>query len=191
MLTRKLENFVDMLIENDNNINEDKEIIVFGLVSAIEFVFNVITTIAIGFLFGMVMESVVFLMSFPFLRTYAGGYHCEKAINCYISSCGILVLVLGIVKFTPDEYMHILGITMLVVAIPIILKFAPAETPLKPLDVIEKKHYRKKVLVNLYIENAVIVIFLFNGMNNLSLVVCLVIMISSGLIICNKKSIKE
>ncbi|NCC15913.1 MAG: hypothetical protein EOM28_06125 [Clostridia bacterium] len=29
-------------------------------------------------MFGLVLESLIFLESFAFIRTYAGVYHCEK-----------------------------------------------------------------------------------------------------------------
>lgn len=86
------------------------------------------------------------------IRTYAGGYHCQKAINCYLMSSGVILLILGVVKFTPIEYMIIIGIIMLFVAIPILIKFAPMETPNKPLDEDEQKYYRKKMIIRLGIE---------------------------------------
>ena len=50
---------------------EDNNVIVYGLSAGIEPVFNIITKILLGFLFGLVLESLVFLLSFSVLRIHA------------------------------------------------------------------------------------------------------------------------
>ena len=125
-------------------------------------------------------------MSFSLIRTYAGGYHCQKAINCYLVSSSIVVLVLAIVRFTPKEYMLIISLVLLFFSIPIFLKFAPMGTPTKPLDVNEWKHYRKKALVYLSIEFVVFTVLLLIQLYNFAFIVCLGIMVSAGLVFLQK-----
>lgn len=158
MLKLQIIKLVDMFIEKEICKNEDKEIIIHGLISGIELIFNIVTTIILGFIFGLVIESLVFLISFSFIRTYSGGYHCKSAINCYLFSSMVVVLVLFIVKSTNIEYILIISMIMLLISIPIIFKFAPVETATKPLDDIEKKYFRNKVILHLYIELIVLII---------------------------------
>lgn len=138
MLKLQIIKLVDMFIEKEICKNEDKEIIIHGLTSGIELIFNILTTIILGFIFGLVIESLVFLISFSFIRTYSGGYHCKSAINCYLFSSMVVVLVLFIVKSTNIEYILIISMIMLLISIPIIFKFAPVETETKQFDDIEK-----------------------------------------------------
>lgn len=58
-------------------------------------------------------------------------------------SSGIMVLVLTAVKIVPDWYMISINIFILLVSIPVILKFAPVGETNKPLDEVEKQHYCK------------------------------------------------
>ena len=125
----------ELLIEKEISKSEDKDLIVYGLCTGIEVCFNIITTIVLGFLFEMVIESLVFFLSFSLIRTNAGGYHCQKAINCYLLSSGIVTLVLAMVRFTPKEFTHIVGVIILIISILILIRLAPVGTLTKPLEI--------------------------------------------------------
>lgn len=186
MLAKQITRLADVLVEKGISKSEDREIVIYGLTAGVELVFNIITTIALGFLFGLVLESVIFLISFSFIRTFAGGFHCKKAINCYFMSSGIVVLALFIIKFLPEQYVVIAGAAMLIVSIPVLLALAPIETPTKPLDNEEKCYYRKKFIDNLIIEFAVILILVVVGFKNIALSVCLGIAVSAALVALQK-----
>ncbi|NCC15915.1 MAG: hypothetical protein EOM28_06135 [Clostridia bacterium] len=182
MIGKKLEKLACVLMENESNPDIDKEIIVYGLSCALEHAASIITSIVLGLLFGLTLEIIIFLMTFSFIRTYAGGYHCKKAINCYLMSSGVIILVLGVIKFTPEGYMLFLGVAMLLIAIPVLLKLAPVETPSKPLDEDEQKYYYKKTVVHLAIESAVIITLFLLKQNRFSFLVCIGIALSAGLV---------
>lgn len=181
MIGEKLEQLADVLMENESNSKIDKEIIVYGLSSAIEHGASIITTITLGVLFGLTLESVVFLIALSFIRTYAGGYHCKKAINCYLMSSGVVALVLLIVKYVPREYTFALGMGVLLLAVPFLLKFAPAETPNKPLDEDERKHYRKKMIIHLGIECIAILVLFLLELHSIAFLVCIAVAVTSML----------
>lgn len=191
MLKLQIIKLVDMFIEKEICKNEDKEIIIHGLTSGIELIFNILTTIILGFIFGLVIESLVFLISFSFIRTYSGGYHCKSAINCYLFSSMVVVLVLFIVKSTNIEYILIISMIMLLISIPIIFKFAPVETATKPLDDIERKYFRNKVILHLYIELIVLIILLLFKLYILEYIIYLGIMVSAILILLGYKYIRR
>ncbi len=190
MVKLKIRKFVDVLVEKGISKNEDKEIIVYGLCSGIEFVLNIITTIALGFIFGLVIESLVFLISFSLIRAYAGGYHCKKAINCYFFSSSIVILMLSILKFTPKRYILAISILMLFVCVPIILKLAPMETPTKPLEKVEKKYFRKKTRLHLGVECIVVILLFLFELYNISYVICLGILVTAGLVFLQMLNLK-
>jgi len=182
MFKKQMEKLTNALIKNGASKAENKEIIVYGLCSAIEIGFNIITTLVLGFLFGLVLEGIIFLISYAFLRTYVGGYHCEKAINCYFMSSGIIALVLAAVEFTPGEYTKLISIGILAISVPFILKVAPVESTHKPLDSAERKYYRKKTIIHLMIECFTIIVLFLVGINNVAYVICLCIMITALLV---------
>ena len=97
-------------------------------------------------------------------------------------SSGIIALVLALVKFTPNEHMLIGSVFILLVSVPIILKLAPMETPTKPLDEVERKQFRKKTMIHLSIECAVIPVLFLIGLHSFAFVVCSGIMAAAGLV---------
>ncbi len=72
LLNNSLCKLADAIMENETNPNIDKDIIVYGLNSAIQQGASAITTITLGLLFGLTLEIIVFMVSFTFIRTYAG-----------------------------------------------------------------------------------------------------------------------
>ena len=187
MLKRQFEKLTDVLIENEISKSEDKELIVHGLTLGMELVFNTITTIVLGLVFGLVLESLIFAISFSAIRTYAGGFHCKKATNCYFFSSVMVVMVLSIVKFTLKGYILVISIIMLLFSAPVILKLAPVETPTKPLDEAEQKYFRKKTILHLCIECFLVGVLFVLNLNEFGYMVCIGIMMSAGLVFLQKQ----
>lgn len=186
MLAKKLERLANVLMENETNPNINKDIIIYGLTSAVEQGISMITAIIIGLYFGFIFEVIIFFVSFTLIRRYAGGYHCEKSINCYFISMSIIIGILLIIKYIPNEYMHISSVIILVLSIPMIYKFAPIETNNKPLDDKEQKYYRKKVLFNLVIECFIIILLFASKFSYFGFVMCLGILMSAVAIALQK-----
>lgn len=172
-----------MIVENDNSNSADKEIVVYGLTSALEQGTSILTTAVLGALFGLLLESLVFLVSFSMIRMYAGGYHCEKPTHCYVMSSGIMAFVLAIVKFTPVELMMPISVLLLLISVPIILKLAPVGATAKPLDEVEKQHYRKITIHNLVIECCTILALLATGLQNFAFAMSLGIIVIAGVVV--------
>lgn len=183
MFSKQLGKLADKLMENETNPNIDRDIIIYGLSSAIEQGISLLTAIIIALGFGLLIETVVFIVSFSLIRMYAGGYHCKKAINCYLVSSGIIICVLATVKYIPEQYMFMTSIVTLVVSDALILKLAPIETPTKPLDEIELQYYRKKLIKNLIIENLVIFILFIMHLNTFVFIISLGIFVSSMMLV--------
>ncbi len=187
MLIKQIEKITDVMIKEGISKCDDKEVIIYGLCTGIEIFFNIITTIVLGSLFGLIFESLVFLISFSIIRTYAGGYHCQKAVNCYFFSSGIVVLVLSIIKFIPKEYTLIVSTVLLLFSIPTLLKIAPVETLNKPLDEKERKHYHQKTSMYLSIEFIIFIVLLLIELHNFAFTICLGIVVSALLAFLQRK----
>lgn len=185
MFTKQMESLTDVMIEKEISKMEDKDVIVYGLSTGIELVFNIITTIILGLLFGLVLESFIFLVSFSFLRIYAGGYHCEKALNCYLMSSGVVALVLAIVKFIPIKYLFIISVVLLLLSVPTILKYAPVGSAHRHLDEEELAYFRKKMLQSLLVE-CLIIIFLLAIRMQLQAFIMILAFILTGIGVCIK-----
>lgn len=182
MLAKQTARLADAMVESGTVKPEDKDIIAYGLSAAIEIASSIATTLALGFLFGRVLHSLVFLGAFSFLRTYAGGYHCEKASHCYWSSSGIVALALALVRFVPTRFLLPISAILMLLAIPTILHLAPVPAPHKPLDDIEKRHYRKKTIVHLCVLCTIAGLLFQRRLQDFAFAVCLAISVSAGLV---------
>lgn len=183
MFITQVDKLTKTLIDRKIITVDNRETINYGISTGIELILNLITTLTIGFVLNMLLESIVFVLSFAYIRVYAGGYHLKKALNCYLVSNGIVGLVLLTVKMIPKQYMGSISFILLAVSIPIILKFAPMGTPNKPLNYQEKDFFRKKVMSYMITELTIIFILLLLDIGILVLVMSLGIFISSFLII--------
>ncbi len=181
-----LEKLVDNLMVNNMCKEEDREILVYGLIMGIEFIAMTITIIALGMLFNLIIEGLIFFISFYFIRSNAGGYHNKRGITCYFSSSGIMFIFFMIIKFLLVELMSFIGMALLIISIPITLKFAPVSTVNNPFNDTIKEHFRKKVVRNLLIESSLVVVLLLSGVNMYGFIITLGIFVSSVLVLIQK-----
>lgn len=153
MLTQQLEK--ENIIES-----EKRELYRYGFQQGLILALNFITSILIGFLFGMVKESLLLLAAYIPLRSYAGGHHSDSSERCYVVSSLIMVVWLSILKYlsVPNNCCAI----MIIISLVICLILSPVEDKNKPFDKDEYRLYRKLSLLILLIEIGVwIVMVLF------------------------------
>lgn len=137
---------------SDNIIkSEDKSIIQYGLHQLFFLLANLITLFLICTIFKGGWRGVIFLLFFWPLRIYAGGYHADTEIKCYILStmaetvifyvCNSMEINLGIKE----------GIIIIITSILIII-LAPQDTISKKLCECEYAAYKVKVKIILSIQ---------------------------------------
>lgn len=139
------ERIVDRLANNEIIPTQDKDLYTYGLKQGLWMVMHIITTLVIGFVFGMVLESFVFMLVYIPLRTYAGGYHATTYGRCYLFS----VLMISIVLRGIKTFQHIDSLTIIFIAIActggIIYLLGPVESENKPLSKRERKVYKQRI----------------------------------------------
>ena len=130
---------------------KDEAIVQYGLNGLLSTTFSFITIILIGLCCNCLMESIIFTISFFFLRIYAGGYHASTPVKCYRLSFLISIIVFYIINRLNLGIM-ILTFVFLLSSI-IILILSPLETHNKPLDQAEYKFFKQKIykIVGLYV----------------------------------------
>ncbi len=186
MFQKQSENIVNSLI-NKNIIEKDKEkLVVYGVSMMIELFVNIITTLALGLMFGLVFESIIFILSYSFIRMYTNGYHCKSAINCYLFSCGIIVIFLILMKFVLKENIQIVTLVSVFICLPILLKFAPLSTKKRILDIAERKYFRKIMLRNLTTEIVIILVLLLLNLQHYAVIISLSILTTTILLVVQK-----
>lgn len=85
---------VDVLVKADVIDPANKEVVSFGIRQVEYFFINVITILFLGKIFNETVSSIIFLLAFIPLRTYAGGYHAKTILRCYIITIVLMVFTL-------------------------------------------------------------------------------------------------
>lgn len=115
-------------------------------------------TVLVGFVFNMVMESIIYIIAYIPLRTFAGGYHAKTQTLCYVmSSLQIIISLLLIKYFMTNTYCYFF---IIVVCVSGIVLIAPVETRNKPLSQSEILVYCNKTRKILTIEFLIAVLCL-------------------------------
>jgi len=159
MSIRVFDKIATALVVNETISAEDKEIYEHGLRYITATLLNIATTLIIGFIFGMVWESILFMASYIPLRTYAGGYHARTPLRCYIFSVILIIAVLLGIKYISYNDISLLVITFISGAI--IFIFAPLGDENKPLDALETRIFKKRTRIILFLEIGLIGVFWF------------------------------
>ncbi len=122
--------------------SEDKALYEYGVRQGILMVINFVTAVLIGLILGMVWQTIVFLIAYIPVRSYAGGYHAGTNLTCYLLSVPLVLTVLLGIKLVPwNGYLCLITLFCAAVIIEIL---APVEDSNKPLNEREKVVYKKR-----------------------------------------------
>ena len=134
MLVRIVKRMVQFFYENNVIKKDDMEIYEYGLELLLSSILQIIAVLLISVVVGKLLVTIMFLLAFCTLRTFAGGYHAETHFRCFI----ILLFVYSIF-------------------------LAPIDSENKPLTSDEKNRYRKISISIIFVQTLLIITMaLFN-----------------------------
>lgn len=127
-------------------ISEDEsEEYIYGFDLILSVIVSDIAMITIGLIMHMVVEAVILTFMYKCIRKYTGGFHCETAITCIISSCFMCVCVLLAIKYFP--YNFIIYTAAIIILLAVLFILSPIEAINKPLDDIEVKVFGRRARI--------------------------------------------
>lgn len=138
-----------------NNIIDDEryEICRYGINQLFTTILDFATILFIGFVFNMVLEGIIFTATYIPIRIYAGGYHAKTPQRCWMFSAIMLLIVLCIIKYTPNNQIFFWIYTVLsLISCVIIWTLSPVEDKNKKLDEQENIVYHQRTKYILYAE---------------------------------------
>lgn len=118
---------------------------------------NIVTMIIIGIITHRLWECVVFCLVYKIVRKYTGGFHFESAFRCYISSCIMYLVAIGIVAYIPFRIYEVSA--MVLISAIIIWGLSPVEAVNKPLDKCEEQVFKKRARINIV---AILIIYIIS-----------------------------
>lgn len=132
----KMAKIILQWLESVVDSEEQRELYYYGILEGLQILLNVITMLVVGAWTGRIVQCVCFYLAYTVLRVYAGGYHADTRIRCYIFSSGMLLLFL----LTLDWSMSCTVWPLIAAGVSeiMIVWLAPVQNPNHLLD--EKEH---------------------------------------------------
>lgn len=93
---------------------EDIDIYAYACEAVLALLVNILVCLVIAFLFGRVMEGLVFISGFALLRRYTGGYHAKSHFACIMIFS--IVVVCAMLLLNVVDRLQMVGIVMMVIA---------------------------------------------------------------------------
>ena len=149
----------DSLSKEGIIVDEEREIVRFGLESLEGNLLGIVLTLTVGICFKRVGEAILlWLWLFP-LRKNAGGYHAATKVRCFFISA--VMLIVAFVLFTVFEHTMVFYGICAMAAGCVIWTLAPVDNLAKRLDVLEHKIYQKRTRIALGMEGVMFGVALF------------------------------
>ena len=175
------EKIIESMVATGVVPSEDKDLYQFGLNQGLIMIVNVLSAILIGLILGMLWHSIVFMLSYIPIRSYAGGYHASTQLKCYwLSNALILAVLLGIKLIPWNGY--ILSAISLCAGI-IIFWLAPVEDLNKPLRQIEIVIYKRRARFLFVLLLILTFLFWFAGKEQISVSILMALQVVSVMLI--------
>lgn len=137
---------------------EDKELYKYGFNIGLTVLINLLSSVIVGAFFGMIFESIIFLIGYIPLRSYGGGYHARTPLRCYFISIFIMILILVFFSYVSLASLYVM---LLLIGMTVCIILVPVEDENKPLDADEIRIYRKRSYIVLAIEACMCILLSF------------------------------
>lgn len=158
MISKLSAYLTEKMLSNGTISKDDKELYIYGLFMLISHLMFLIITCIFGLVLGCVFESIIFYVSFQFIRKYAGGYHASTEIRCEIFSILSILACIVVIKLSKTYDFQTVLLLITTFSAVCIFIFCPLDTPEKPLSNKELKYFKKISWLILFTITALIVV---------------------------------
>lgn len=143
---------------------EQRDVLEYGVHQTILIILNVLTVVVFGLVWNDLLFISILFVCFVTVRSYAGGYHADTELRCYLLSIveiNLLLLFKYYLEIPSEIYIVIAGVAVL-----IIFFLAPVANFTKPLDSCEVTVYRKRTRRMLLAQSALMILFIVLDFEN-------------------------
>lgn len=137
---------------------EDIDTCRYGLDVFISSALEIASILIIAAFVGNFLEAVLLFTAFIPLRVYAGGYHADTKLKCYLISLGVYGIFTVVMNILPQGLYSAVNLLIAVFSLIMILIAAPVIHKNKAVNDIERKHYRKFSIWICSVETAAILL---------------------------------
>lgn len=167
--------------------SEDKtELYSYAFFHMLSFAAFFALAILYGAILKILLQSIVFFISFWLIRIYAGGFHAKTEAACAVLSSAGLLLFITAIKLSDTYGLRDFVLALAASAAVFIYLFCPLGTPQKQLSEKEFKYFRKISLIILSAICITIITALFLNIKFLIVPLCCSLIFEGVLIVAGK-----
>lgn len=163
----------------------------YGIEVALSSLLNLAIIIIIGIISMHIIESLIFLIVFIFVRQVTGGYHADTYFKCNLYLCLSFVLLLISYDFFSNNNNVYLVTAINIVSLLIISIFSPVENKNKPIAKANRKGLKIKSIVFSIIISIISIILHCKSIKYGSILPLILLLISMLIIVAKFKERRE
>ena len=163
----------------------------YGIEVALSSLLNLAIIIIIGIISMHIIESLIFLIVFIFVRQVTGGYHADTYFKCNLYLCLSFVLLLISYDFFSNNNNVYLVTAINIVSLLIISIFSPVENKNKPIAKANRKGLKIKSIVFSIIISIISIILHCKSIKYGSILPLILLLISMLIIVEKLKERRE
>lgn len=163
----------------------------YGIEVALSSLLNLAIIIIIGIISMHIIESLIFLIVFIFVRQVTGGYHADTYFKCNLYLCLSFVLLLISYDFFSNNNNVYLVTAINIVSLLIISIFSPVENKNKPIAKANRKGLKIKSIVFSIIISIISIILHCKSIKYGSILSLILLLISMLIIVAKLKERRE
>lgn len=153
----------------------EEKIYFYGFQMGLELIFNLSVSILIAIKMDMLPQAAIFFIVFIPIRSYAGGFHFEKYLHCFILSVVTYVGVLELSQIlTIAGEIHVVADVVFLI---LVWYFFPVQNIHRMIDEDEKRYFSKKLQQILVADFVLIIVLLVLKKEDLLAVVSLTLVL--------------
>ena len=142
------------------NINEE-ELCKYGMEGFLLTSIEILSVLAISFVLGNFIDTIIFFAVFIPLRIYIGGYHARSKLRCYTMLMIVFIIFTVVLQYVePTNFINTFIICFDLIAIVLIEKYAPVINCAKTVSIKERQTYQKISLYIITIQTIVLIMCL-------------------------------
>lgn len=141
--------------------SEEREIVEYGLKVFLSEVFSLSILFIVLFVTGLIKTGMSILIAAGVLRKFSGGAHCSSPMRCTILGVMTVPLFAFSVKrllILGENKLLAAAVCLNVLSLFNCLKYAPADSPQKPINEVSKKRLKRGALLLISITSSVFLI---------------------------------
>lgn len=143
MLNNLGKRLTNTLINNHQIDESERCLYEYGFFILLSNMVYLIITLILGSVFNILIESIVFYITFSLIRRYAGGFHASSEMKCTLITTTSIFLCLLCTKLCETNNIQMPILVLTSIATVLIFALCPLDTPEKPLTKEEYKYFRK------------------------------------------------